>query len=152
MKKILVGLLLLGAVAVHAEDWIGTIIVTDGGTSSNRTTGYTNSNYGISTKAFSVPAPNGKISIQCDEDAWVCTNRAGCDAGVGVAITAGQLFPTTTVAQSTQSGQSMNPDAGVGQASGFTVTYYGGHVSIAPNNTDAGCTAVCRVYTRSGNE
>ncbi len=83
MRKVLgVALMLIPLLAWAGDKLIGTVIVTDAGTASNRTTGYTayacpaNVNGGC----FLVGSPT-ILDVQCDEDCLVCTDLAGCDAG-----------------------------------------------------------------------
>lgn len=131
---------------------IGTILVTDGGTASNRTTGYTayacpsNVNGGC----FEVGV-NNIIDVQCVEDCFVCLDMSGCDAGTGVALGAGMLLPESTASIAiTNTGKAYNSDGG---SAGHSVTYTGGWISVSPWNTDAGGTTVhAKVFQRNGRE
>lgn len=121
----------------------GTIAVTDGGTASNRTTGFRGY---ASTETF-VVSPLAKITIQCDQDAYVGTDVAGCDAGQCLELTAGTMFPTQVNGSQTLTGHAWNSDGG---GAGHAVAYSGGWVAIAP--VTGASTAVCKVFARSGLE
>ncbi len=146
MRKFLLLSTLWALAASGGEKPLGIIIVTDAGTQSNRTTGYTA--YATAT-AFSI-GPQSKISVQCDQDCYVCTDAAGCDAGTGVNLGAGMLLPTSIGTSVCLTGKSYNSDGGT---AGNPVTYCGGWLSVAPWNTDGGgTTAVAHVFSRSGLE
>lgn len=137
MRKLFVVLALVVSAVALAETWIGTIIVNDGGTASNRTTG----------TPFAVP-PSSPISIQPDQDCYVCTDLGGCDAGVGVAISAGQLFPTATGPIVSHTGLATNPDGGAALLVAFT----GNFVAVTAHNSDGGYTCASKVFSRNGKE
>lgn len=125
---------------------LGRILASDGGTANNANTGYLtagcSTTEGSCDQAFPIPA-NQKITIQCDEAAIVAANRRWTDAGTGIALTAGQIFPTSTAAQSVTY-------FGIGGRTDDAGTYTGGMVSIAP--AVGASSARCRVYLRSGTE
>lgn len=150
-RLLLVAVSLLVATSFAGEKLLGTIVVTDGGTASNRTTGWTayacpsNVNGGC----FGIGSPT-IISVQCDQDCLVCTDMAGCDAGTGVKLGAQQLLPTSTGQAVYLSGRAYNSDGGT---TGTLVSYTGGWVSVAPWSTDGGgSTVYARVYQRNGQE
>lgn len=135
MKRTLVLIAALAAIVCYAgEIRLGTIVVTDGGTATNRTTGTT----------FVVPT-NSKISIHTDEACFVGVGVSGCDAGMCIPLTANQLFPTSTNAAKTLTGCAYNVDAGC-----TAVTYTGGWVAVSPPSGGANCHGY--VYARTGQE
>ncbi len=130
--------------AIAGEKYLGTITVSDAGTSTNRTTGY---RAYTTTESF-VIAPPAKISIQCDNDAMIGTDVSGCDAGKCVRIGANQLFPTSVDTARNLTGCGWNSDGGTGCVA---VTYSGGWLAVG-TPADAGPLAICRVFSRSGQE
>ncbi len=138
--------------ASAGELLLGRILASDAGSANNAFTGYLTAGCanspvngpGSCDQAFRIPT-NAKITIQCDQAALVAVGRSFVDAGNGIALTAGQLFPTSTGAAVTYQGK--------GSVSGRTDdagTYTGGIVAVAPA-VGAG-SARCRVYERSGSE
>lgn len=110
----------------HAEGLVlGTIVVTDGGTGSNRCT----------ATPFVIGA-NTRFTVQCDQAASIASGATGCDAGTCLTITAGEKFPTS-----------------VGAAQSLTcngsTTHYGGWLAVAPVS---GATLTCKVAPRLGTE
>lgn len=142
MRKPLAVLLVLLATAAWAgEALLGRLVVTDGGTTTNRCTLWHNYAGG---SAF-VVSPLSKISIQCDGDAYVLTDVAGCDAGQCLKVTSGTIFPTSVNTSKTLTCKAFASDAGT---AGHAVTYTGGHVAMAC--ASGPCT--CGVYSRKGDE
>lgn len=122
---------------------LGTIVVTDGGTASNRTTGYAAYACG---GCFTLNSLD-KITVQTDEGCYVCNGLAGCDAGTGVYIAANEKYSDAMNANSTQTGKAYNSDGGT---AGVSVTYTGGWYSVAPPLGGSSCHAKFRL--RSGKE
>lgn len=121
------------------ERCYGIILSTDGGSVSNATTGYGTAGCAEPcdcAKAFNLPA-GAKITLQSDQAAIVATDRH-VDAGNGLALTAGQILPTSTSAVPTTIDL---PDGG---------KYAGGVVSVtaAPGSS----LVRMRVFVRNGNE
>ncbi len=146
-------LLLAGCTSAWAGEYplLGTIITpADGGTATNRSMCASNTS-GASTGCgvlapFAVPTgPSAKITVQCDEACFFLTDVSGVDAGTGLALTAGQIFPTSVNATHNLTVNAVNADGGAPLA----VTYNGGWVAAAP----VGATVChCRVYSRNGFE
>jgi hypothetical protein len=134
------------ATAFAGESLLGTIIVTDAGTSTNRTTGW---GAYAGTGSF-VVKPLTKISIQCDQASLVLTDVAGVDAGTGIRVAADQAFPTSVNTNKNLTGYSFNSDGGVAAANRNAVTYNGGWVAVAPITGNS--ISYCRVYSRKGDE
>ncbi len=130
------------------ETLMGTINVTDGGTATNRTTGYV---------AYACPAnatggcfeigTNNKITVQCDQACFIGANVSGCDAGQCLKVAADEKFPTSVSSQAlTLTGRAFNSDGGT---AGVAVTYTGGWFAASPVS---GAACVCKVFLRSGTE
>lgn len=134
MKRVVAVLALIGLSAWAGETLLGTIVVSDGGTASNRTTGTT-----------FVVSPLSKISIQCDQAGFVLTDVPGCDAGKCVEVASKQFFATSVNTNKTFTSCAYNADAGC-----TAVTYTGGYVAAAPASGAA--SMVCRVFSRNGLE
>ena len=157
MKPIrsLLFLLCLAICSTHAwagEDLIGVILVSDGGSVNNATSGYGSA--GCATgPAGDRPSPNGAgacaqsfrlptnapLSIQCNTAAVIKTNAPQADAGDGVRVAIDQFFTTSTRVQGVNVG--VTPDGG---------TYTGGVVAIAP--IAGAASAECKVFGRTGAE
>jgi hypothetical protein len=147
VRKFTAVVLLAPALAFAGEVLLGTLIVSDGGTVSNRTTGWTAyacpSN---TTGGCFVVQPLSKVSIQCNQAAYVITDLAGADAGTGVRLDADQFFQTSVNTNKTLTGHAYNSDGGT---AGHAVTYTGGWVAAAPQS---GASLSCRVWSRKGDE
>lgn len=131
----------------HAgEALLGKLVVSDGGTTANRCTGW-----GAYTGTGSfVVAPLTKVTIQCDAAAYVLTDVAGCDAGNCVYLSANEKFPTSINTSKTLTCKAFNSDGG---AAGHSVTYTGGWVAMYPDPAAAaGASTTCKVYSRKGDE
>jgi len=135
---------------------LGTILVSDAGTGSNRTAA---SSAGAPTtyinrtrcSAGFVVTPQSKISVQCDQAAYVGVNVAGCDAGTCVELAAKQFFTTSVGAAQTLTARAWSWDGGSqAAASACVVTYTGAWVAVAP--VTGAAAATCRVFERQGNE
>ncbi len=158
MRKSILGVLLLAAsVAWAGETFLGTILVSDGGSVSNATTGYGSAGCGTGgacAQAFRVPTAT-PISIQAITACTVVVNSSFADAGNGVQLTAGQFF-TSSTATTPVTVWPINPDGGTinshGQWGGVPDggTYTGGIVSIAP--AAGAASAQVTVFSRLGNE
>lgn len=147
-------LLLAAAVAAlampaHAgEQLIGRIVVSDGGTATNRTT-----NWAAYTCARFTEASggcfeySGKITIQTDEGCYVGTDRAGCDAGTCMKLAVDEKLPTSCSTPKNLTGKAFNSDAGT---AGHEVTYYGCWVAVSPPIGGATCNA--KIFSRTGTE
>lgn len=135
MNRTLVLIAALVAGAVWAgETLLGTIVVSDGGTASNRTTGTT-----------FIVAPLTKISVQCDQAGFVLNDVPGCDAGTCIEVASKQFFTSSINASKTYTSCAYNADAGC-----TSVTYTGGWIAAAP--ASAAASMVCRVFSRNGGE
>ncbi len=159
MKRILIaGCLLAGLAAWAGESLLGTIINADAGTSSNRsmcasdagTSGDSNT-VGCPTilLPFAIPAGTsaGKITLQCDQAAYVLTDVSGVDAGTGLYVAANEKFPTSVNSAKNLWANALNGDGG---SAWVGVQYYGGWVSTAA--VPGSALSVCRVYSRNGFE
>ena len=144
-----VALSLASGVAWAEGKMLGRILASDAGSSNNFNTGYLTAGCansaitgaGSCDQAFKIPTGT-KITIQCDEAAFVNENVAWVDAGNGKALTAAQLYPTSTGGAVSYRGLGGRvDDAGV---------YSGAVVSIAP--AVGASSARCRVYERLGTE
>lgn len=141
MRKLAALIVLATTAAWAGENFLGRIVSTDGGPVNNASTGYLSAGCakgGACDQAFAM-SPSTKITIQCDEAAIITVNKPGTDAGVGLALTAGQIFPSSTASGNVT--VKPLPDGG---------TYSGGVVSVAPALGAAA--AHCRVYDRQGTE
>lgn len=121
------------------EHCYGIILSSDAGSVSNATTGYGSAGCPEPcdcAKAFDLPA-GAKITLQSDQAAIVATDRH-VDAGNGLALTAGQIFPSSTSAVATIIGL---PDGG---------KYVGGVVSVTA--VPGSSLVRMRVFVRNGNE
>lgn len=134
---------------------LGIITVTDGGTASNRsmcasdaggTTDVRTSGCASAFLPFVIPTST-KITIQCDQAAYVATGLAGVDAGSGMKLAVDEKFPTSTGATRYICTAASNGDGG---SAAVGVCYSGGWVSIAP--LVGSSLAVCRVFARLGTE
>lgn len=136
--------------AQAGERRLGTMIVSDAGTVNNATTGYGSAGCagtddgvpgettpGSCDQAFRIPT-SAKITVQCDDAAFVAANARGVDAGTGMSVAIAEKLPTSTRPGNVKVAL---PDGG---------TYYGGVVSIAP--AVGSVSARCRVYERDGRE
>lgn len=114
---------------------LGIILVSDGGSVSNVTTGYGSAASSSGAQAFIVPT-SSKLTVQCDSAVYLETADCLADGGRALRITADQIFPTSTGAAIT----CRRADAGV---------YTGGVVAVMPSG---GATAKCWVRPRLGTE
>lgn len=120
-----------------APGLLGTIRTDDAGTISNIDTGYGNGLAGAVSVPFSLSVANQRLTIQCDQAAYVLTDVYGVDAGNGLQLAALEKL-TTSINSTARTGTKL--DGG---------TFTSGLVSIAPVS---GPTAVCKVWTRTGAE
>jgi len=128
------------------ESLLGKLVVNDGGTTTNRCTGW--SAY-AGAGAF-VVSPLSKITIQCDGIADILTDVGGCDAGACLRVVANEKFPTSVNTNKTLTCKAYNSDGGT---AGVSVTYTGGWVAMSPDPaTAAGVATTCKVYARTGTE
>ncbi len=136
LRALLVGLALgfgLALVAVPGKAeagpvWRGDLLVVDGGTICNRTTG--------------VPflaEPTKKFVVQCDQASLVGTDVNGCDAGKCIKVIADEKLPVQINSTMNLSGNGFNADGGV-----TVVTYDGGWLCNAPVT---GSVSICHVYS-----
>ncbi len=148
MRKLALLVVCVGSAAFAGEVLIGTLIVTDGGQTTNRTVGRLNAT-GTALQTFEVPL--AKITIQCDQASQCLTDVQGCDAGVCMRLAADEKFPTSVNTAKTFTAKAWTWDGGSqALASNPTVTYTGGWVSCGP--VTGGEVSYCRVYSRTGNE
>ena len=125
-----------GAGVARAEGaLLGIILVSDGGTVSNVTTGYGSAPSTSGAQAFSIPT-SSKITVHCNAVAYVETADCGADGGRAMPLAADVLFPTSTGAAIT----CRRADAG---------SYTGGVVAVAPQS---GASVKCWVRPRLGTE
>lgn len=131
----------------HAgEALLGKLVVSDGGTTANRCTGWE----AYAGAGSFVVTPLTKISIVCDSTAYVLTDVAGCDAGNCVKLAADQFFTTSVNVAKNLTCKAFASDGGV---AGHAVTYNGGWVAMSPDpGAGAGAVTTCRVYSRKGDE
>ncbi len=134
MRAFLAVVCLACATALAGEFYKGTIRVDDAGTMSNFDTGYFDSTAPNSSFALK---GNSKITLQCDQAAWVTSERKSCDAGNCLKVAADEKFPTSTNALTLVS---PTMDGG---------SYSGGVVGVAPVS---GVVLTCRVFERTGTE
>ncbi len=131
---------------------LGTIVTpADGGTATNRSMCASNTS-GASTGCGSLASFTigglAKLTVQCDEACLIATDVSGVDAGTGLALTAAQIFPTSTNASKALTVNAVNADAGAPIAV-LASSYWGGWVAVAP----VGATVChCRVFARAGTE
>ncbi len=154
MRELVAVLTLLATAAWAGESLLGIIMVTDAGTGTNRTAAAaaaaptTFINGSKCSAGFEV-TPLTKISVQCDEAAFVATDAAGCDAGTCVELAAKQFFTSTVNSSKTLTARAWSWDAGA-QSTPCVVTYTGGWVAVSP--VGGASRAVCRVFSRKGDE
>lgn len=163
MRKLL-SVCLVASTAFAGDRLLGVLLVTDGGTVNNATTGYGSAGCsrqqdimgaGACAQAFPI-GTSALLSIQCKDQAAVfAANSSTVDAGTGVKLAADQ-FLTTSTGSSAITVWGLNPDGGSINTHGLPNgmpdggSYTGGVVSIAPI---AGATrAECNVNERAGNE
>lgn len=140
--------------AFAGDRLLGVILVTDGGTASNATTGYGSAGCSheydpagadACAQSFAI-GPNQKLTVQCkDQGAKFSANRYATDAGQGVTLAADQFFPTSV-------GQSIFVPAGTAAIAGLLDggTYTGAAVAISPL---AGASrAECNIMAPDGKE
>jgi len=121
------------------ERCYGIIVASDAGVVSNATTGYGSAGCAKAcdcAKAFILPA-NAKITVQSDQ-ATIFGVDGLVDAGNGLALTAAQIFPSSTSPINTIVDL---PDGG---------KYVGGVVSVVA--VPGSSSVRMRVYVRTGNE
>ena len=115
--------------AFAGEIYLGTIAVTDAGSTNN----------GLTATPFYIN-PQALLTIQCDAGAYVITDRVTvgtADSGPGVLLNAGQAFPTSINGPKNLTLR----DAGVQANAGI--------VAVKPAS---GTTVGCDVYSTKGNE
>ena len=115
--------------AFAGEIYLGTIAVTDAGSTNN----------GLTATPFYIN-PQALLTIQCDAGAYVITDRVTvgtADSGPGVLLNAGQAFPTSNNGPHnlTQRDGGIQSNAGI--------------VAVKPAS---GTTVGCDVSSRKGNE
>lgn len=155
MKKLALGCCLLAMTAWAGDTLLGVILVSDGGTVSNATTGYGSAGCaaqgtspggaGACAQSFRIGCPM-LISIQCkDQGAKVAVNQYTVDAGQGVTLAADQFLTDST-------GSCVYvPPGTVARAGVLDGGFYtGGVVAISP--LAGAARAECNVYSRVGNE
>lgn len=161
MRKLAALSMLLAMSAWAGDRLLGVLLVTDGGTVSNATTGYlaagcdtqTGPNgAGACPQAFPI-GTNVLLSVQCkDQGALFKANAFTVDAGDGIRLAADQFFLSSTGSQSIIVGPRLWADAGVRTYGGVPDggVYVGGVVAIAPLSGAA--RAECNIYQPSGTE
>ncbi len=148
MKRFLLGALLLSITAWAGDKLLGVVLVTDGGTVNNASTGYGSagcasqtslpSGAGACAQAFNI-GTSILLSVQCkDQSAMFAANVPTVDAGQGIKLAADQFLTSST--GSSPITVSL-PDGG---------SYRGGLVAISP--IAGGSRAECNIFQRTGNE
>lgn len=136
MKKLIVFAVAVLAFSAFAEETPmlpggSPVYATDGGTAHSQYTA-------PGTNTFKVPQ-NAKLTVNCNEDSFICVNQLPCNAGTGIPVP--QNVPVTTSC-SYQSGLTLI-DAG---------TFVGCIVANSPNVSDGGVWSKCYWKTRVGTE
>lgn len=155
MRNLLVvATLLASSLAFPGDRLLGVILVTDGGTVSNATTGYGTAGCsheydpagaGACPQAFRIGV-NVKLTVQCkDQGAKFVANKYTTDAGEGTTLAADQFFTSST-------GAAVTVPPGTASTAGLLDggTYSGGVVSIAP--LAGAARAECNISQPNGNE
>ncbi len=145
MRKAALLFVLVATSAFAGEILLGTLVVTDAGSVTNRTVGNINSGAG----QF-VVAPLSKITVQCDQAGLVLTDVAGCDAGNCIRVAADEKFATSINTSKKLSARAWNWDGGAQGSAEPVVTYTGGWIAAAAPAGQA--VLYCRVYSRTGTE
>ncbi len=136
------------------------MLVSDGGSVNNASTGYGTAGCsrqqdingaGACDQAFVIGA-NNKLTLQAVDALYVSVNRTTTDAGIGMLLSAGQMFPTSVSALAVYVGPLLFPDAGIRSIGGMPDggEYSGGVVTISP--AVGATSARLNVYTRAGTE
>lgn len=127
-------------VARAGETQVGIISVYDGGTLSNAQSGYGSPGcveascdkaFPLASRALLTVQPIGGTACV------IATDRAGNDAGIGIELSAGQIFPTSLGGNTRVN----LPDGG---------RYLGGSIAVSPPIGSASCRL--KVSTRAGTE
>lgn len=145
---------LLAFSAWAGETLLGVIVVTDGGTGTNKTAGATAAapttfiNGTRCNAGFDI-GPNAKLTVQTDEGCFVGANVTGCDAGQCLSLAANEKFPTSVGPNISMTGSAWNWDGG-SQSTPCVVTAYTGWIAVSPPLGGAACHA--KVFQRSGTE
>lgn len=154
MRNFVAVLTLIAFSAFAGDRLLGVILVTDGGTVSNATTGYGSAGcsheydpYGAQAcaQAFALGVRK-KLTVQCkDQGAKFAANRSTTDAGEGTTLATDQFFPTSV-------GSAIIVPPGTAALAGLLDggTYVGGVVSISPLAGNS--RAECNVSEPDGNE
>ena len=159
-KSLIVALLaVLLSPAYAGERLLGTMLVSDGGSVNNATTGYgaagcasqsSLGGAGSCPQAFRIGA-SMLLSVQCVSAAILKVNWYVADAGDGVKLAADQFFTTSTGSGAVVVPSLTLPDGGGRIVGGMPDggSYVGGVVAIYPVD---GVRAECRVFERHGGE
>lgn len=135
------------SVAHAGEKYLGSLVVSDGGTVANPCSGW--GAYKGDAGAFGLPSL-ALVTIQCDGIAYVLTDVAGCDAGRCVYLAANTPFPTSVNGAKSLACKAFASDGGV---AGHAVTYSGGWLAMSPDYAAGASTVTtCKVFDRSGKE
>lgn len=120
----------------HAGEMpLGRIVVSDGGTATNRCNG---------TTAFDI-GNNLKLTVQCNAAAYIQTNDTTAPSTTALSIAADEKFPTSVGAQTSKTCYGvLLSDAGVNPTTSFN-----GHLAVAPVS---GASLTCKVFQRTGTE
>lgn len=149
MKKLFVAVLLVAGTAFAGEQLLGVIQqfgTTKSNVSQNPDGGYNFWDGGFN-QPFCIPEM-AKISIQCTNEVYVCTDKTSCTAVEGVAISTGVLLPTSVGSAKAgiyTSGVTDGGMAGSGSQTRCAV------VSVLDQVSDGGYHA-CKVFERTGRE
>lgn len=136
MKRTLLTLWFLSVVALSpafaGERSLGQVWIADGGSTSNL---YPNDG-GLFT--FATPV---KLTLQCTQDVYVCSEKCTCTATTGVKVLAGTLFPTSVDTWTVCKTEPI--------ADGGVTSTGSGVVSVVPVSAAAN---VCTYFNRRGTE
>ncbi|MEY4955768.1 MAG: hypothetical protein RL409_25 [Gemmatimonadota bacterium] len=140
MRKLGLLTVCLAASALAGPRLLGVLTVSDGGTTTNRCTGWGAYAGG---GAFTIN-PLSNIMVQCDAPATVLNDVAGCDGGpTCVTLAANQVLWTTINGNKNLTCHAFASDGGT---AGHAVTYNGGHFAMYPLAPADSQVVRCKVY------
>ena len=90
------------------------------------------------------------ITVACEIDTYICTDKASCTSITGVVARGGALFPTSVGQARGIIDQAANPDAGTFGQAGIS-PIRSAQVSMLETSVDAGFHN-CKIFERMGNE
>lgn len=159
MHKTALLVVLVATAAWAGEKLLGIIVVTDGGSGTNYSSGGTANVDGVLTSnplnlvngtrcntGFEIGAPGTLITIQTDEGCFCGVDVVGCDAGQCLKLAADEKFPTSVKRKITFADPSWNWDGGsAAPASACAASHTGTRLACAPPIGGAACHA--RVFS-----